>query len=112
MPDLYDMSLITAQDSFISQVLVINWWTNGVLFSGMIIAFALIMFIGSKFADQNTIVSLIYASFFGSLTSIIMWLFQYNGVSSIPTLIPVLFIFTLGIAVMVRQLKGTLNQTD
>lgn len=112
MPDLYNMTLVSQQGGFIESVLVFNYWSNGILLSGLIIAFALIMFTIARYADRPVSESLIYTGFFGSIVAILMWLFEYNNEPAVPTLIPIMFIFLLGASLVIRMLEGSLRQTE
>lgn len=112
MVDLYNMTLISNADSMIDQVIIFNYWSQGLLFGGIIVAFAFILFSGAKYAERSTLESVIYTGFFGSLVSIPFWVFRYLGEPAVPTIIPVFFIFLLGGAVVVKLLQGATSQTN
>lgn len=112
MADLYDFSLVSAQDGFIEQILVFNYWSSGLLFTGLLVAFAFIVFTVARYSDRPVNECIIYTGYFGTLTSILFWLFRYNNEPSVPTLIPIMFIFLICAGVVIKIMKGTINQTD
>lgn len=97
----YDLTLLKGA-SMLDWFLIANYWTDGILFIGISIMTALIVFAISKYSNNATSNCLISSTFAGFFVSLFFWLMKFQGVSSVPTYIPFLFASLLGVAVLLK----------
>ena len=96
----YNLSLLSNADGWVEYMLVFNYWSEMVWFTGIVFVFTLIIFTVSKYNLVPTPESLAYASFFGFIVSSLMWLFTYAGSHAVYTFIPVMYLFALAWSVV------------
>lgn len=108
----YDMTLLNSGTSIIDTILVFNYWSDGILFSGLLIVFAFIVFSASRYADVELENAMMYATFFGAVVGALGWLFRFQNTPAIPTLLPIMFTFFLGGSIIYKLMKGSIKQID
>jgi hypothetical protein len=108
----YNITLLSQGTSVLDTVLVFNYWSDGILFGGLLFVFVFIILAGTRYAEIELENSLIYASFFGAFVGMLGWVFRYQGVPAIPTFIPILFIFILGFSIVFKLMKSSIKQID
>jgi hypothetical protein len=103
----YNFTALSEGTNFVDWAVVINSWTNGTLFAGLIIIGSLITFmISYKASGDDTPVALITSGFIWALIASLLWTIQFNGATLMPTVIPVLYGIILGVGALLKTLRG------
>lgn len=97
----YDLTVLQGA-SMLDFFLIANYWTNGILFTTMIVITALIVFAIAKYSNQTTTNSMVGATFSGFFTSIFFWLLRFQGEPSINEYVPVVFAVLLGVTLLLK----------
>lgn len=95
----YNLTLIANANGWTDYMLVFNYWTEGIWFTGIIFSLALIIFTVAKYNLVPTPEASASACFFGFFTSALLWIFMYEGSHAIYTVVPVGFAFGLSWAI-------------
>ena len=104
---VYNTSALTEGSNIVEWALVINSWTGGVLFSGFVIVGSLITFtISYKASGDSTSTAMITTGFIWGIIAALLWVIQWNNFSLLPTAIPVLYGFLLGVGAVLHVLRG------
>jgi len=107
----YDLSLLNS-GSFVDNILVFNYWSQGILLTGLIITIAMIIFAVARYGNVPTINAFISTFFATTIIAILMWLFRFNGEPAVPTLVPIMFLFALGGAIIMKVMDRSTKQVD
>lgn len=96
MVEPYNLTYIANANGWVDYMLVFNYWSAGIWFTGICIVLALIIFGVAKYNLVPTPEAGTLACFFGFFVSSLFWIFTYNGLHSVFTFIPIMFLFGLG----------------
>jgi hypothetical protein len=107
----YDLTLLDS-GSFVDNILVFNYWTQGILFTGFIVAIVLIVFAVARYGNVPTLNAFISTFFASLIISIMFWLFRFNGEPAVPTLVPIMLLFALGGAIVMKVMDRSTKQID
>ena len=97
----YDLTVLQGA-SILDFFLIANYWTNGILFTAIIISTALIVFAIAKYSNQTTTNAMVGATFSGFFTSVFFWLLRFQAEPSINEYIPVVFAILLGVTLLLK----------
>lgn len=97
----YDLTLLRGAD-IIDYMLVANYWTDGILFTGIVILTSLLVFAIAKYSQQPTLNAMMGAFFSGFFIALMFWLMPFNGQPSISTYIPFIYAIFTGIVVLLK----------
>jgi len=102
----YNTTMLTDAANIAEWSLVINHWTDGLLFSVLLVAIFALMFGIMQMRNVHVANSMIAIGFMGGLISVVTWLIQWNNFRLINTALPVLMFTVCGVGVVMKILKG------
>jgi hypothetical protein len=102
---LYNYSKLADGTNVVEWIVIFNDMSNGVVFTGVAIAFALLIFGLMKIQNVENDMAIIGASFLGFLVTGLMWLIEFEGSRLVPTIVPFVLLITTGIGVFMKMLR-------
>jgi hypothetical protein len=103
---MYNVTQLTSGTNIVEWSLVINSWTSGTLFAALVILGAFITFSIMRYANNPTTVCMMSTGFIWGIISSLLWVVQWQGLTLLPTAIPILFGILGGVGALMHLIRG------